>query len=268
MTVDQAACYEKPFQYALETVKPEREKNNREAYRKYWWRHGEPRIAMRAAIKPLSRFAATPEVTKHRIFAWLDAVILPDKKLMVVAKDDDYSFGILHSHTHEVWALAQCTWHGKGNDPRYTPTTCFETFPFPSPTPAHETAIAAAAKELSELRENWLNPPEWTRTDALEFPGTVGGPWNRYIDSATAMDRSAFKVGTVHYPRLVARDAECAARLKDRTLTKLYNERPQWLATCHAKLDAAVAAAYGWPADLTDEAILERLLALNQATTG
>jgi hypothetical protein len=77
----------------------------------------------------------------------------------------------------------------------------------------------------------------------------------------------AFKVGTVRYPRLVACDAECAVRLKVRTLTKLYNERPAWLANCHAKLDAAVAAAYGWPADLTDEAILERLLALNQAAT-
>ena len=129
----------------------------------------------------------------------------------------------------------------------------------------NEKNLAAAAKELNALRESWLNPPEWTRTEVLEFPGTVGGPWHRYIDPATVTDRGAFKVGTVRYPRLVARDADCAARLKDRTLTKLYNERPAWLADCHARLDAAVAAAYGWPADLTDEAILERLLALNQA---
>ena len=102
----------------------------------------------------------------------------------------------------------------------------------------------------------------------MDFPGTVGGPWDRYIDPATVTDRGAFKIGTVRYPRLVPRDAECAARLKARTLTKLYNERPAWLAACHAKLDVAVAAAYGWPSDLTDEAILERLLALNQATAG
>jgi hypothetical protein len=129
-------------------------------------------------------------------------------------------------------------------------------------------AIAAAAKELNTLRENWLNPPDWTRTETLEFPGTVGGPWDRYIDPATAEDRGAFKVGTVRYPRLVPRDADCAARLKDRTLTKLYNARPAWLADCHARLDAAVAAAYGWPADLTDDAILERLLALNLERAG
>ncbi|MCF7837535.1 MAG: hypothetical protein K9N49_02805 [Candidatus Marinimicrobia bacterium] len=126
-------------------------------------------------------------------------------------------------------------------------------------------AIAAAAKTLNELRENWLNPPDWTRTEVLEFPGTVGGPWDRYIDPATVEDRGGFQLGTVRYPRLVARDADCAARLKDRTLTKLYNERPAWLADCHTRLDAAVAAAYGWPADLPDAAILERLLALNQA---
>jgi type II restriction/modification system DNA methylase subunit YeeA len=167
-----------------------------------------------------------------------------------------------------VWALSQCTWHGVGNDPRYTPTTCFETFSFPEAHAEHDAAITATAKELNDLRENWLNPPEWTRTEVLEFPGTVGGPWERYIDQATVTDRGAFKVGTVRYPRFVARDAASAARLKERTLTKLYNERPAWLAACHAKLDAAVAAAYGWPADLTDEAILERLLALNQAATG
>ena len=264
--VEEAALYQEPFKYVLEHVKPERERNNREAYRKYWWRHGEPRIAMRAAIQPLPRFAATPEVAKHRVFSWLDGVILPDKKLMVIAKADDRTFGVLHSHIHETWALSQCTWHGVGNDPRYTPTTCFETFPFPEAQAERDAAIAAAAKELNERRETWLTPPDWTRPEVLEFPGTVGGPWHRYIDPATVTDRGAFKVGTVRYPRLVARDAECAARLKERTLTKLYNERPPWLADCHARLDAAVAAAYGWPADLPDEAILERLLELNRRT--
>ncbi len=67
----------------------------------------------------------------------------------------------------------------------------------------------------------------------------------------------------IRYPRLETRNAEFAAKLKDRTLTRLYNERPAWLDYAHRKLDAAVAAAYGFPADLTDEQILERLLALN-----
>ena len=71
------------------------------------------------------------------------------------------------------------------------------------------------------------------------------------------------KIGTVRYPRLEPRNADCAAKLKERTFTKLYNQRPAWLDLTRKKLDAAVAAAYGWPADLTDEQILERLLALN-----
>jgi hypothetical protein len=133
-----------------------------------------------------------------------------------------------------------------------------ETFPFPRPTPAQEAAIAAAAKELNALRERWLNPPEWTAEKILEFPGTVNGVWARYV---VKPDKNG--VGTVRYPRLEPRDADCAAKLKDRMLTKLYNERPAWLDLAHKKLDATVATAYAFPADLTDEQILEKLLALN-----
>ncbi|HZL79827.1 MAG TPA: DNA methyltransferase [Candidatus Limnocylindrales bacterium] len=124
----------------------------------------------------------------------------------------------------------------------------------------HRAAIAAAAQELNALRERWLNPPEWTVKKILEFPGSADGAWARYV---VQPDKNG--VGTVRYPRLGSRDADCAAKLKDRTLTKLYNERPAWLDLAHKKLDAAVAAAYGFPADLTDEQILEKLLALNLA---
>jgi hypothetical protein len=116
---------------------------------------------------------------------------------------------------------------------------------------------------LNALRERWLNPPEWTVEKILEFPGSTGGPWSRYLDAKTVDAKTG--IGTVRYPRLEPRDADCAAKLKKRTLTNLYNERPAWLDLAHKKLDAAVAAAYGWPADLTDEQILGKLLALNLA---
>jgi hypothetical protein len=215
---------------------------------------------------------------------------LPDHQLVAFGRSDDFFFGVLHSRFHEVWALAQGTVLG-GNTPRYTPTTCFETFPFPRQTPAQETAITDAAKELNELRERWLYPPEWTETRTLEFPGSVTGLWSRYIDQSTihevgrvtpcapsgvnpdapvgnqrrAEDCPPYQVGTVRYPRLEPRNADCAAKLKKRTLTNLYNERPTWIDNAHKKLDAAVAAAYGFPADLSDEQILEKLLALNLA---
>ena len=108
----------------------------------------------------------------------------------------------------------------------------------------HRAAIAAAAKELNALRERWLNPPEWTVEKILEFPGCLTGPWSRYVAPQTVDAKTG--IGTVRYPRLEPRDADCAAKLKKRTLTNLYNERPAWLDLAHKKLDAAVAAAYGW----------------------
>jgi hypothetical protein len=111
---------------------------------------------------------------------------------------------------------------------------------------------------LNELRENWLNPPEWTTTRVLEFPGSIDGPWSRFV-----VDPDANGIGTVRYPRVEPRDDDRAKKLAKRTLTNLYNERLAWLANAHAKLDFAVAAAYAFDPDLTDEQILEKLLALN-----
>ena len=173
-----------------------------------------------------------------------------------------------------------CTWLGVGNDPRYTPTTCFETFPFPAgltpqdtadqrtealaggalipaalpaPTRAHAQAIAQAAQRLDALRQNWLNPPEWTR----RIPEVV----------PLGMDASPYPDRIEPRPGLPEQDAKA---LQQRTLTKLYNQRPAWLAQAHAQLDAFVAAAYGWQdyaADMADDEILRRLLALNHART-
>ncbi len=251
-----ASAYEAPFKFIRKHVRELRLKNNREAYRDYWWRHVEARPGMLAALAPLPRFLVCVALSKHSLFVWLEAPLLPDHQLFAFARADDYFFGVVHSRFHAVWALRQGT--RLETRPRYTPTTCFETFPFPRPTPAQEAPIAIASRNLNELRERWLNPPEWTVERILEFPGTFNGPWARYVVNP---DKSG--VGTVRYPRLEARDADCAAKLKKRTLTNLYNERPAWLDLAHKKLDSAVAAAYGWPTDLSDEQILERLLALN-----
>ena len=248
MVREEAALYEAPFQHAKEHVYPMRQRNRRESYREHWWRHVEPRQGMWRALDGLSRYIATPTVAKHRLFAWLDSRICPDHQLIVIARDDDVTFGILHSRFHEAWSLRLGTWLGKGNDPRYTPTTTFETFPFPdglSPDiPASKyaddpqaTAIAEAARRLVSLRDRWLNPPEWVEWVDESVPG---------------------------YPRRPApRNEDAEKALKKRTLTNLYNARPQWLDDAHAALDAAVAAAYGWPAGVSDEDALRELLALN-----
>ena len=120
-----------------------------------------------------------------------------------------------------------------------------------------QTAIASAAKHLETLRSNWQNPPEWVREEILDFPGSIDGPWARYVHDPD--DRG---IGTVRYPRLVPRDAH-VFDLAKRTLTKLYNEPPTWLNLAHKALDEAVFDAYGWDPSMTDEQILAALLELN-----
>src|SRR4029079_15644457 len=119
---------------------------------------------MRRAISGLTRLLCTPTVAKHRLFTWSPEGTLPDHQLIVFARQDDYFFGVLHSRAHEAWSLRMGTWLGVGNDPRYTPKTCFETFPLPWP-PGQEPwrdpklhAIAEAARALDEARNAWLNP--------------------------------------------------------------------------------------------------------------
>ena len=248
MNEPDAALYEAPFQHVKEHVYPMRQRGRHKARARFWWRHVSPGPETWKALDGLSRYIATPTVAKHRLFAWLDARVCPDHQLIVIGRDDDTTFGILHSRFHEAWSLRLGT--SLEDRPRYTPTTTFATFPFPEglspdiPT-AHyaddprAVAIAGAARRLVELRDRWLNPPEWV--EWVEEP--VAG-----------------------YPKRPApRDEAAAKELKKRTLTNLYNVRPQWLADTHAKLDAAVAAAYGWDADISEDEALRELLALNLA---
>ena len=113
------------------------------------------------------------------------------------------------------------------------------------------------------MRSNWLNPPEWTKTEVLEFPGSVDGPWKRFVHDANAKG-----IGTVRYPRLVPKDADSAIKLKKRTLTNLYNERPAWLANAHRKLDEAVFAAYGWPPEFVGRRVAGEAAGAESGTGG
>jgi hypothetical protein len=188
-------------------------------------------------------------------------VYLPANVVIAFAYADDFFFGILHSRPHVLWAFGQGTQlRDKVSGDRYTPTTCFETFPFPRPTDGQRTVIAEAAQELDRLRNNWLNPPEWTRQEILEFPGSVDGPWARYVHEPDSRG-----IGPVRFPRLVPKDGEAANKLAARTLTNLYNQRPAWLVNVHRELDEAVFAAYDWKPGLSDEEILRNLLELNLA---
>ncbi len=250
MSEGDAALYERPFQWVrdhvygiyMNTPRGHRSKPRR----KHWWRHARPYPKMRQALDTVPRYIGTPRVAKHRLFVWLDARFCPDSAMIAIARDDDTTFGILHSRFHEIWSLRLGT--SLEDRPRYTPSTTLETFPFPpglSPDVAETdyaadpraAAIAEAARRLVGLRDRWLNPPEWVEWVNEPVPG--------------------------YPPRPVARDEDAAKALKKRTLTNLYNARPQWLVDAHGALDAAVAAAYGWSADISDDDVLRELLALN-----
>ena len=366
MTEQDAALFETPFAYVQTNVKPTRADVCRDFHRKNWWLYGDARPGLRAALQSVSRFIVTPMVAKHRVLAWMAAMQIPENLCVAITRADDTTFGILHCRFHELWSLRMCTWLGVGNDPRYTPTTCFETFPFPAgltprdtaqqrtetleggaiiplcliadisesnshiaqletaqaatkivalsavkaikttalttanpadmprkvgdPSPearagrmsgailksaAYEPpasapssssdsknaasqsatrqaaiAIATAAKRLNDLRESWLNPAEWTdRVPEVTPLGMTSSP----------------------YPNRILPKPGHEKDLAERTLTKLYNQRPAWLDAAHKTLDQAVAHAYGWTdytAAMPDEEILKRLLALNLERAG
>lgn len=260
MTEQDAAFFEAPFEHALATVRPNRLRLNddgefavrRENHRKYWWRYGEARPGMRNKLQPLTRYIATPEVAKYRFFSFLENTVVPTGSIYAIAREDDTTFGLLHSTFHELWALRMGT--SLEDRPRYTPSTTFETFPFPEgltpDIPAADYAddpraikITAAAQRLNELRENWLNPADLVDRVPEVVPG---------------------------YPdRILPKNETAAKELKKRTLTNLYNARPAWLDHAHKALDEAVAEAYGWGDDwragmLTEDEILARLFKLNQ----
>lgn len=253
-TMDEAEAmlYEKPFEYVVQHVKPIRASNNRPSRAKKWWRHGEARPALRRAISGLTRYIATSEKSKHRFFVWVPEAVAPDNRLIAIARNDDITFGIVSSRMHVTWALAVGS--TLEDRPAYATTTCFETFPFPAGltpnlNPAEysnpaSSRIASAAFNLNQLRESWLNPPEWVN-------------WTRVPaeEAANFPVRSLVKLGH-------------EADLKKRTLTNLYNQMPTWLRRSQEELDMAVATAYGWTdysLEMSDEEILRRLLALNLA---
>jgi type II restriction/modification system DNA methylase subunit YeeA len=252
MRPEDAALYEAPWQTVEDRVRPYRAQIANEALNRFWWRLWRGRSELAAAVRPLTRQIVTPRVSKFRLFVWRPSTVVTDSATVAIARDDDTSFGILHSRLHELWALRMGS--SLEDRPRYTPSTTFDTFPFPEGlTPdilaadyaddPRARAIAAAAARLNELRENWLNPADLVVREPEVVPG---------------------------YPdRVLPRDEEAAKELKKRTLTNLYNARPQWLANAHAALDQAVADAYGWGEDwragiLSDDEILARLFRLNQ----
>lgn len=190
-TEEDARRFQVPFAHVEANVKPTRLTSRRTAHRQHWWRHHDTRPALRRAISGLTRFIVTPVTSKHRVFVWVEPNVLPSNAAVAIAADDDFTFGVLHSRIHEVWSLALGT--RLEDRPRYTPSTSFETFPFPHRGgDAIEHAVSASGAHLSEVRQHLMaDNPDLTLTDLYNE-----------LDSLRGCPDTAARV----YPLLVAHE--------------------------------------------------------------
>ena len=199
-SIEVAAGYEIPFSYVSEHVYPQRQKVKQASSREKWWLYERSRPEMREALEGLTRFAVTPRVAKHRVFAWLDADVLPDTRLYVFPREDDYLFGVLHSRVHEGWSLAMAPRHGVGNDPTYNSIDCFDTFPLPWPPgkePTEEPGlqdISKTSRALVEQRDRWLKPEGLGASELKKRTLTnLYNTWPHWLEIAhTKLDRAVF----------------------------------------------------------------------------
>ena len=216
-----AAQYLTPFDYVQQHVKPTKIQNRRANRAKHWWRFDEPAPNLRTGTANLGRFIGIPRVAKHLLPVWLLSGTLPDSQVVVIAREDDFTFGVMASTIHRTWAQMQGTYMGVGNDLRYTPSTCFETFPFPHPTDEQRAEVEKWARYVVQLRGHLLGQ---------NTKATLTGIYND-VEKLRATPDAAHPVSA--------------------------------LVTAHARLDQAVAAAYGWEWPLPEDELLARLLALN-----
>jgi hypothetical protein len=221
------------YQWILDRVKPEREVNSRESYKRLWWIFGEPRALLRPAIAGLRRIIITGETSRHRFFEFFSTNTIADNMIRVIASDDGYHLGVLSSTIHTIFSVRKGGWMGVGNDPRYQ-AECFSTFPFPAATESQKEQIRSLAEELDALRKKVIAEHDFLTMTKL---------YNV---------REKCKVGeSLDESEKVIYDVGCVS-----VVHQLHNQ-----------IDVAVAEAYGWPAGLSEEYMLERLVIMNREHT-
>lgn len=219
------------YQHLLDTVRPERSQNNNEWRRENWWVLGDPARNMRPAVEGLDLFFVTPMTAKHRYFVSVAKPTIADQGCITFAVCDFSLLAVLSSKFHVTWALAAGGWLGVGNDPRYNNSKCFDPFPFPDPTDAQKTRLRSLGEQLDAHRKvQQAAQPKLTLTAMYNVLEKL-----RAGERIEGRDREIYDQGLVG----ILRDL-------------------------HDQIDAAVADAYGWPASLSDDEILHRLVDLNR----
>ncbi|MCL4806410.1 MAG: class I SAM-dependent DNA methyltransferase [Thermoanaerobaculia bacterium] len=228
MSEDEARSFPALYGRILDRVRPERALNKRASYARYWWRFLEPRRELRSALMGLARYIVTLEVGKHRVFSFLDVETLADGTLVCIASDDSFVLGALSSRVHAVWSLAAGGWLEDKH--RYNKTLCLDPFPLPAAQNSEVDRVRGLGEALDVHRN---------RQQAQHPNLTITGMYN-VLEKLRSGEALTAKEKTIHEQGLVS------------VLKQLHDD-----------LDAAVFDAYGWTPTLTDEEILERLVALN-----
>lgn len=221
------------FQHILTYVKPERDQNRRDTRRLNWWLFGENAPALRRAVASISRYIATCRTAKHRVFTFLPSDYLADAKIVGIGLSDPYFLGVLSSHLHVVWALH--TGAFLEDRPNYNHADCFNKFPFPTCDKSHKARIRDLGQSLDDHRK---------RQQAAHTRLTITDMYN-VMEKLRSDEPLNDKAKIIHEQGLIS-----------------------ILKQIHDELDLAVAEAYGWPAVMADEEILERLVALNTERAG
>ncbi|MEY8840641.1 type IIL restriction-modification enzyme MmeI, partial [Cribrihabitans sp. XS_ASV171] len=217
------------YQRLFDTVKPIRDNVKRAARRERWWIYSEANVTMRPMFSGLSRYIATCRTAKHRVFGFLDCAILPDAKLIAIGLDDGWHLSVLSSRLHVTWALA--TGAFLEDRPNYNHAQCFNPFPFPDATVTQRTHLRGLGEQLDAHRKDCQAAhPKLTLTQMYNVLEKL-----RAGERIEGKDREIYDQGLIG----ILRDL-------------------------HDQIDQAVADAYGWPADLSDDDILHRLVDLNR----
>jgi hypothetical protein len=219
------------YQRLLDEVKPIRDNVKRESRKQRWWIYSEANVTMRPMFSGISRYIATCRTAKHRVFGFLDCDILPDAKLIAIGLEESWHLSVLSSRWHVVWATSAGAWLGVGNDSNYNHAQCFNPFPFPDPTEAQKARLRSLGEQLDAHRKAQQKAhPKLTLTAMYNVLEKL-----RAGERIEGKDRETYDQGLIG----ILRDL-------------------------HDQIDAAVAEAYGWPADLTEDEILHRLVDLNR----
>ncbi|WP_437733600.1 class I SAM-dependent DNA methyltransferase [Sorangium sp. So ce1335] len=182
------------YQWVFEKVKPERDHNNEPYRRTNWWLFGRRNTELRAALRGLHRYIATPETARRRYFVFLSHEVLPDNAIVAIGLADSFYLGVLSSRVHTLWALTAGGGLGVRHEPRYNKTRCFDTFPFPEVNQNQVLRVRAIADELNAHRNK----------QQAEHPGLTLNGMYATLEKVRANEPLTDKERLIHQQGLVS----------------------------------------------------------------